>query len=360
MPLKINLITSHLKKHDGQSNVALRTIRYLKTLNGIDAKLITFTRDNELVKSLESENINVINLGSDSLFYLGLDLILDYKSRKVAKYLDDDSFNVVISDDAVFVSKYKKGVTVYWCQGLPQLMPFLPSFFEKEKVVKTVASLASVPMHRKILKQIKNYDLIFSNAKATSVIMSLFYGILPNDVLYPPVYLDQKVVNINNPENYALVIVKRDYLTGIKDLIEKISEKVPVKIVGNVKIGKAMTLGRISDDELYQLYANAYVLLYQYVNELFGMIPVESMITGTPVIAFNSGGPSETIINNETGWLVNNEKDFINKTIEIFENGYDINMRLKAHERGKLFSMQNFVSKLLDHLYKYKAPNQHY
>jgi len=42
MPLKINLIAFHFKKHDGQSTVALRTIRYLKTLNGIDAKINNF------------------------------------------------------------------------------------------------------------------------------------------------------------------------------------------------------------------------------------------------------------------------------------------------------------------------------
>ncbi|KAL4254395.1 Alpha-1,3/1,6-mannosyltransferase ALG2 [Abortiporus biennis] len=51
-------------------------------------------------------------------------------------------------------------------------------------------------------------------------------------------------------------------------------------------------------------------LLYTPMNEHFGIGPVEAMVCGLPVVACNSGGPKESVLNNEgdqytggTGWL---------------------------------------------------------
>ncbi|KAH9996682.1 mannosyltransferase [Russula compacta] len=48
-------------------------------------------------------------------------------------------------------------------------------------------------------------------------------------------------------------------------------------------------------------------LLYTPANEHFGIVPVEAMSSGLPVLACNSGGPTESIVDNptkeRTGWL---------------------------------------------------------
>lgn len=47
----------------------------------------------------------------------------------------------------------------------------------------------------------------------------------------------------------------------------------------------------------------ATMLLYTPSNEHFGIVPLEAMLAGVPVLAANSGGPLETVIDGETGWL---------------------------------------------------------
>eukprot|EP00762_Andalucia_godoyi_P000876 ANDGO_03719.mRNA.1 hypothetical protein len=56
-------------------------------------------------------------------------------------------------------------------------------------------------------------------------------------------------------------------------------------------------------DRLY-LFRNARGLLYTPENEHFGITPIEAMYCGCPVIACDSGGPLETVIHGETGYLV--------------------------------------------------------
>ena len=42
-------------------------------------------------------------------------------------------------------------------------------------------------------------------------------------------------------------------------------------------------------------------------NEHFGIVPLECMSAGRPVIAVNSGGPTETVVNDVTGYLCDAE-----------------------------------------------------
>lgn len=51
------------------------------------------------------------------------------------------------------------------------------------------------------------------------------------------------------------------------------------------------------------LLENASLLVYTPQNEHFGIVPVEAMKFGVPVLASNTGGPRETIVEGETGWL---------------------------------------------------------
>ena len=56
--------------------------------------------------------------------------------------------------------------------------------------------------------------------------------------------------------------------------------------------------------QLKSLLLNAArLLVYTPSNEHFGIVPLEAMLAGVPVLAANSGGPLETVVDGETGWL---------------------------------------------------------
>lgn len=51
------------------------------------------------------------------------------------------------------------------------------------------------------------------------------------------------------------------------------------------------------------LLSAATLLLYTPANEHFGIVPLEAMLAGVPVLAADSGGPLETVLEGKTGWL---------------------------------------------------------
>ncbi len=51
------------------------------------------------------------------------------------------------------------------------------------------------------------------------------------------------------------------------------------------------------------LLQTARLLIYTPPDEHFGIVPLEAMLNGVPVLAANSGGPLESIVEGQTGWL---------------------------------------------------------
>ena len=62
-----------------------------------------------------------------------------------------------------------------------------------------------------------------------------------------------------------------------------------------------------SDEQRLALLCGCCAVAYTPENEHFGIVPVETMAAATPVIACNSGGPMESVIDGVTGCLVEPE-----------------------------------------------------
>ena len=63
--------------------------------------------------------------------------------------------------------------------------------------------------------------------------------------------------------------------------------------------------GFVSEAEKSRLLASARLCLFIPLAEPFGLVPVEAMLRGTPVVASDHGGPSEIVVDGETGSQVN-------------------------------------------------------
>jgi glycosyltransferase involved in cell wall biosynthesis len=69
--------------------------------------------------------------------------------------------------------------------------------------------------------------------------------------------------------------------------------------------GLPITFEEAPDDRrLAELYERATACLFTAPNEDWGIVPLEAMACGTPVLAVNSGGPRESVMHGETGWLL--------------------------------------------------------
>jgi glycosyltransferase involved in cell wall biosynthesis len=101
-------------------------------------------------------------------------------------------------------------------------------------------------------------------------------------------------------------------------------------------------LGWQPDDVVREHYASCRALVFPGLED-FGIVPVEAMAAGTPVIAFRGGGALETVVDGETGLFFGAQTvDGLIEAILRFEEVEDDFDRdaIRAHARG--FSKERF------------------
>lgn len=91
-----------------------------------------------------------------------------------------------------------------------------------------------------------------------------------------------------------LIIAADREFPGHSDTLKAVAERLSVKI--SIRKG-------ISNKELRELYRSAAAVLCCQRREPYGLVPLEAMACGTPVVAVSEGGFLDNIVHGETGYL---------------------------------------------------------
>ena len=113
-----------------------------------------------------------------------------------------------------------------------------------------------------------------------------------------------------------------------------------------VKLGfveKINFLGKVSDEELPNKYRNANVLILPSINkcEAFGIVLIEAMASGTPVIASNLAGVRSVFENEKQGLVVEPNEIFqlVEKIKYLIENKDE---RLEMERRARHLAEERY------------------
>jgi glycosyltransferase involved in cell wall biosynthesis len=149
------------------------------------------------------------------------------------------------------------------------------------------------------------------------------------DVIYPPVDVDK--FQLSNKKGDFYLTASRLVPYKRTDLVISAFNQMPEKkliVIGSGpeseklrKIANANIefIGHQSEEKLAEYIQKARVFIYA-AEEDFGIIVVEAMACGTPVIALNKGGTAESVLNGKTGILFNGQNhSSILKAIDEFE-----------------------------------------
>ena len=180
------------------------------------------------------------------------------------------------------------------------------------------------------------------------------FGIKVHDIIYSPIDCELFRSTTSTPSRdfvltyfgketkFYVVKMVADAGVRIKAFGSKLMTIIPKKLLKHPNI---QVLGRISDEKLINLYSNAIFTLFPFTDEYLGYIPIESMACGTPVLTYNRQGPSETVMDGVTGWLVNRDEEIIESTLKLWRGGYDTKMRMNCRRRALFFDVRNIAEK---------------
>jgi glycosyltransferase involved in cell wall biosynthesis len=199
-------------------------------------------------------------------------------------------------------------------------------------------------------------DDIVTNSQTSKTRIKHFYG-REATVINPPVDVDRIPLSTTAGSYWLaggrLVKYKRFDL-----LVRAFAELgVPLKIFG---VGPERSrlealagpqtkfLGHVSDDEKIRLYQDAIAFLNPQIED-FGITAVEAMASGKPVLAFNKGGATETVVAGTTGAFFDQQSsEAIRDAVKQFRpETYDAG-RIRAH--AETFSARRFEDAFRNHL----------
>lgn len=251
------------------------------------------------------------------------------------------------------------------------------SDWQKYRLVRWYAAIVNFFLRHYDFETAQKVDYFISNSYETKRRVWKFYR-RESEVIYPPIQVNPKSENLNpkqfknskvlNSKQYYLSVGRLGWAKRVDLAIRACNElKLPLKVVG---VGKEMESlksiagptiefeGGVSDEKLAGLYAGAKALIFCAMDEDFGMVPVEAMACGIPVIGLAQGGVKETVIDSSagsgqaTGILFNQpEAEDLKMALQKFENSsgeWKEKISKNCLKQAQNFSKTRFKKEIVD------------
>ena len=257
--------------------------------------------------------------------------------KRIAHEIDSKKYDIaLIHTDTLtqspFVLRYLKTKNVYFC-----LEPLRMVYEYSQRIPENIGILNKLyEMLNRYLR--KKIDRENARAAKFTIAISLFGRecMIQSYDLYPKIsYLGVDEMGFR-PRNIkkkrqVLFVGEKISLCGY-DLAADAIKRIPKNIRPEFKIVSwtQNPSERLSEAALTKIYSESLVTLSLSRFDTFGLVPLESMACGTPVIALNVAGYKETVINGKTGYLTDfSSQEIADKIIYFLRN------QQKANEIGK-------------------------
>jgi len=362
--MRIALVHDFLTKLGGAEKV-------LQVLHKIypDAPVYTLLYDKEGTHEIfEKDNYKIItsSLQKKPSFLRKRSKLLLTKFPKAIEEFDFSDFDVVISDSNSFahgIITSPKTLHICYCYSPTRyLWDWSNEYLAENNIGFGVigrlirAKLSEIRVWDRMAADRANFWIAQSKTVADRVRK---YYRKESIIINPPVDIKNFVPSHKNAKDFYLLVSRLSpykkidlAISAFNKLNKRLiiagegSDKNRLEILADSK--QIEFLGYISDSKYHELLQNCKAFIFPG-EEDFGLTPVEAMASGRPVIAYDKGGVTETVIEGKTGLFFNEPTaESLISVINKFEKNINNFKPDICRKRAEQFSEEIFINKIMD------------